>query len=642
MPKQTFVKYLTWIARLLAYLTIAIVVVLLVALVPVNIKNVQADWTINQSYRAVDGLASLQAYANYVIVLRYLAAGVILVTVAILLWSQPRRGMPLLAAVMLASLIISFNLSGPLENVPYPAPWGQILELLAWILFINGFFLLFLFIYLFPNGRFEPRWAAIIAPLTLPLFPLGFLLLFAGIGDEGGWFALLILTLAILLMGLTSLVLRYRQTQEQGQRQRIRPVLLALLFFVGLLLLDFFGGGWGERYPAWAVVSMHLELGVTLILPLSILWSISRHQLWGIDLRPQLRGLLAVASAALLVIVLSGFTILRLDTAKQEHAQAETAALLGKPVGALIVDTDMGNDDVLALLFLMQHPGVDLQAVTVVGTGLVHCAPGIRNVHGLLELTQYPEIPVSCGTEEPLDAEHPFPEDWRNAADRLWGLNLPLNDRQPSPLAAPDLLIELLNGADQPLTFLALGPLTNLAQAFQSHPEVIEKIDRLYIMGGAVEASGNVYDPGLGFDNQTAEWNIYADPLAAAIVFESGVPITLVPLDATNYVPVNMTLFQRLQQQHLTRAATFTFNVFYINQGWIQTGKYYLWDTLTAAVLTAGEIAEYEDYTLQVVTERGPDFGRTKASAEGAAVRVTTWANTPLFEELFLRVMNRE
>jgi inosine-uridine nucleoside N-ribohydrolase len=334
----------------------------------------------------------------------------------------------------------------------------------------------------------------------------------------------------------------------------------------------------------WTVAYL-LETSAILLLPLSILTSIARHQLWEIDLRPQRRTLLAVASGVVAIAALSGFAFYRLDESRQARIQAQTAALLNQAPGPLIVDTDMGNDDVLALLFLMQHPGVELHAVTVVGTGLVHCAPGVRNVQGLLELTQYANIPVSCGTEEPLNADHPFPQAWRSAADRLWGLNLPANDRQPSPLPAPDLLVESLAEADQPITVLALGPLTNLAQAFQSAPEVIEKIERLYLMGGAVEAPGNVYDPNLGFDNQTAEWNIYADPLAARFVFETGVPITMVPLDATNYVPVSMPFFQRLQQHHPTRAGTFTFNIFYINQGWIQSGGYYLWDTLAAAVL---------------------------------------------------------
>jgi len=323
-----------------------------------------------------------------------------------------------------------------------------------------------------------------------------------------------------------------------------------------------------------------------------------------------------------------------------QDAQARADHLLEQAPGALIVDTDVGNDDVLALLYLMQHPGVELRAITVVGTGLVHCEPGIRHINGLLELTASPEVPVSCGTETPLAAEHPFPEAWRLAADRLWGLNLPANDRLPSALSAPDLLAETLASAENSITVLALGPLTNLALALDAHPEIAAKIERLYIMGGAVEVPGNVYDESLGFDNRTAEWNLYADAAAAKIVFESGVSIVLVPLDATNYAPVNMDLFRRLGQNHSTRAATFTYDLFYINQGWIQSGGYYLWDTLTAAILTGEELADFSDYRLVVIAEPGPDFGRTALSPDGPLIRVAVWADADLFEALFLQTIN--
>ena len=642
MPNQSSTKYIFWIARVLAYLAVAAILVTLALLAPANIKNIQHDWRVAQSYPAVESLITLPSYAYFVLILRYVAVGLLLATAVILMWSRPRRGMQVLTAAMLALLILPFNLAGQADAWTYPAPWDQILEILSLAFTIIGFFLFLLFILLFPNGRLASGWIPRIAPVTLFLLVVGAVLLVAGISGDWAWISMIVLVLTNLSLCLASLVLRFRRVQDEEERRRMRPVLIALLCMVGLFIAQIFVNEWSGTNPAWNVTYLLMEFTAIVILPISILTSIARHQLWGIDLRPQRRALLGVASGALAILALCGFAFYRLDEARQTRLQTEINALLEKATGPLIVDTDMGNDDVLALLFLMQHPGVELQAVTVVGTGLVHCAPGIRNVQGLLELTQYADIPVSCGTEEPLDAEHAFPEAWRRAADRLWGLNLPANDRQPSPLPAPDLLAESLTDADQPITVLALGPLTNLAQAFKSNPQVIEKIERLYLMGGAVEAPGNVYDPSLGFDNRTAEWNIYADPLAARIVFESGVPITMVPLDATNYVPVRMAFFKRLQQHHPTRAGTFTFNIFYINQGWIQSGGYYLWDTLAATVLTANEVAEYKDYQVQVITERGPDFGRTKPSPEGASVRVAIWADAPLFEEFFLGVMNRE
>jgi len=287
----------------------------------------------------------------------------------------------------------------------------------------------------------------------------------------------------------------------------------------------------------------------------------------------------------------------------------------------------------------MEHPGVELQAVTVVGTGLVHCEPGVKHVLGLLELTEYAGIPVSCGSEIPFGAEHEFPSDWREAADRLWGLHLGVGDRRPDPRSAPEIIAEYLRSAEEPANILVLGPFTNFAEVFQAEPGLLEKVGMLYMMGGAVETPGNVYDESLGFDNRTAEWNIYGDPVAARMVFETGVPITMIPLDATNDVPVDMALFSQFEQKNDTRVSTFVFNIFYINQGWIQSGFYYLWDTLAAAVMISPDVATFKDFNLAVVTDSGPDYGRTAIDPGGRPVRVAIQADPALFDALFVRVL---
>ena len=101
-------------------------------------------------------------------------------------------------------------------------------------------------------------------------------------------------------------------------------------------------------------------------------------------------------------------------------------------------------------------------------------------------------------------------------------------------------------------------------------------------MGGALDAPGNVADENEGISNQYAEWNFFADPVAADIVLASGAPIVLVPLDATNDVPFTRSFYQRLQGTHRTRPAVFIYNVMYLNQWWLDGGMYW-WDTLAAA-----------------------------------------------------------
>src|SRR5215216_5721928 len=192
-----------------------------------------------------------------------------------------------------------------------------------------------------------------------------------------------------------------------------------------------------------------------------------------------------------------------------------------KPV---ILDVDMAHEDIFSELFLLSHPNVDLRAITVSGTGEAHCAPGVSHALGLVALSGHEEIPVACGGEMPLAGNHEFPAQWRQAADDAYGVALPKGGAE-SPLSAADLIIDTTRNADEPITIIAVGPLTNIAQAIQKEAGIAANIREIYIMGGAVKVDGNVGHSGVGIQNEYAEWNIYIDPTAANIVFNSGIPI---------------------------------------------------------------------------------------------------------------------
>lgn len=88
---------------------------------------------------------------------------------------------------------------------------------------------------------------------------------------------------------------------------------------------------------------------------------------------------------------------------------------------SVIYDTDMAHEDVFSALFLLSHPNVDVRAITVTGTGEVHCEPGVEHALGLVALSGNEEIPVACGRETPLAGNHVFPAEWRKDADEGWG-----------------------------------------------------------------------------------------------------------------------------------------------------------------------------------------------------------------------------
>jgi inosine-uridine nucleoside N-ribohydrolase len=615
---------------------------------PLHLQGIATDWNISGAASALGQAIPAGLFLAYVLGLQLLgAAFFLLASVAIfrqvIQTGKSRRTPAFLTSLifLVVPLFLYLNAFEPTGGLP--GFWNQVRGFLinfSLVAGIGGYLGLF---FLLPYGAWRPRWSGWLALLLLGgLATTLVIMLNESLGDQT-WGVFMFTLLFGMVAGWLVQLIRYWRIFSPQERGQTRWIVTALavnpLLILGLVISDPAVSG-----SAWfSLVALHLQLILPALIPLAVLNALARRNLR--DAQPPTRLSRAYLLPGLLVFAVLASVAAGIQyrdwAAAPDPTQPWTLAPGAQPV-PLIVDTDLGNDDVLALLFLMQHPGVDLQAITVVGTGLVHCAPGVRNVHGLLELTGYAEIPVSCGREMPLDADHAFPAPWRTAADNLWGLGLPVNDRQPDPRPAPELLAEMLAGQEQPVTFLAVGPLTNLAAMIETHPEAVQKIKRLYIMGGAVEVPGNVYDESLGLENKTAEWNFYADPLAARRVFESDIPITLVPLDATNFVAVNMPLFRLLQQHHPTRAATFAFNIFYINQGWIQSGFYYLWDTLAAAVLTNPEIAGYQEFNLEVVTERGPDFGRTRIAPQGPAVQVAVRPDARLFEEIFLRVLNTE
>ena len=311
-------------------------------------------------------------------------------------------------------------------------------------------------------------------------------------------------------------------------------------------------------------------------------------------------------------------------------------------VRPVIIDTDMDANDWMAILYLLNRPDVSVAAITISGTGEAHCEPGIKNAMSLAALAGQPDIPVSCGRTTPLQGEHAFPPDWRTRVDDLAGLTLPGNPASVMPQSAVDLLIAKIMFMPGKVTIIMLGPFTNLAEALQSAPEIKENIEMVYLMGGALDVPGNVGFSHAGIDNWVAEWNIYVDPRAAAIVLQSGVPVTLVPLDATNHVPVTTDFIERLEDDRQTPEAMFVFDVLSKTQyyDFVQSGGYYFWDPLAAAILTDNSLAVFETQNLTVIEEEGDQSGRTQASESGAPVRVAVDVEAERFEQLFLDTLN--
>jgi len=288
----------------------------------------------------------------------------------------------------------------------------------------------------------------------------------------------------------------------------------------------------------------------------------------------------------------------------------------------VIVDSDGAFDDIKAIVYLLEQPEVEVIALTISGTGIAHCPEAAHNVSALLERIGAPQIPVACGRTTPLAGNNEAPPAWRDAADTLGGVDLP-EPRPLSNLNAPDLLTDAIESADGDVTLVALGPLTNVAEAVQSDPAVLDGVEMMYLMGGAVDVGGNVL-----YGNPAAEFNIWADPTAAAMVFATEMPITLIPLDATNYLPVTPYLYQAAEA-HRDYSAVSAFTADYLSVTPLLGGMYH-WDELAAVAASDESVVTIEDRLLAIDGE-----GTTLDDLAGRPVRVATAANRGIFERHF-------
>ncbi|MBV8900134.1 MAG: nucleoside hydrolase [Verrucomicrobia bacterium] len=194
----------------------------------------------------------------------------------------------------------------------------------------------------------------------------------------------------------------------------------------------------------------------------------------------------------------------------------------------IIIDTDPGQDDAIAILFALAAPErLDVRALTTVA-GNVPLALTSRNARIVLDHAGRPDVPVYAGCPGPLvrplvTAEHV------HGKSGLEGVSLHEPGTELAKGHAVDFLINTLRDApERNVTLCALGPLTNLAAALIQAPDIKRGIKSIVLMGGACFRPGNV--------TPAAEFNIYVDPHAASVVINSGAPITVLPLDASHQV----------------------------------------------------------------------------------------------------------
>jgi pyrimidine-specific ribonucleoside hydrolase len=310
------------------------------------------------------------------------------------------------------------------------------------------------------------------------------------------------------------------------------------------------------------------------------------------------------------------------------------AAVATAQVGPVLIDTDAGSDDFMAVALLLAQ-GVSIDAVTVVN-GTAHVDAGARNMGRLLDLAGRPHVPVFAGRNRPLRGAAEFPAEWRKISDDLPGVPLPPTFRPPEPMHAADYLVETLRKARAPMQILALGPLTNIAEALERDRSMAGKIREIVIMGGALRVPGNLQDGGVFHtNNSTAEWNIFIDPLAARIVFRSGVPIRLISLDATNKVHIGPDFLHEFEATARSPLGRVVAGVLEADRQVIDAGIFYAWDPLAAAALLKPSIVRTASVHVEI-RQDSPEAGRTVSTPGEPNAKVAMDADADAFRALFL------
>jgi inosine-uridine nucleoside N-ribohydrolase len=290
-----------------------------------------------------------------------------------------------------------------------------------------------------------------------------------------------------------------------------------------------------------------------------------------------------------------------------------------KPI-PLIYDDDGSPDGTLANLYLLANPDVDLKVISI-SYGEATPSVYIQHIGGMLDDFGISGILLGAGKNAPLAGANSFPSWITESADAFWHMPKPNAGKTYPAQPAADLIISVIKGSPEPVTLFFAGAYTNLAQALRDDPSIVDNIHAVYMMGGAVYAPGNIHDFYPDDPNIYAEWNIYTDPQAAKEVFESGLDLYLIPLDATNLVLVSKQDTSAWRQGG--RIADMAADLWdSIMSGWtVDEGS--MWDLTAAIAMLKPEFCPFIPLHLDVVTEDGPHSGQTAVvPGEGTNISV--------------------
>jgi len=309
---------------------------------------------------------------------------------------------------------------------------------------------------------------------------------------------------------------------------------------------------------------------------------------------------------------------------------------------SMILDVDTGVDDAFAVLFAARHPQINLLGITCVD-GNTNVNQVVANTLKVLDAAGAGDIPVARGAVRPLLGKSEYAE-YVHGADGMGDLGIAPSSRKTDPRSAIELLRDLVEGSKDPVTIVPMAPLTNIALFLRAFPETAKKVHRIVMMGGSASA-GNA--------TAAAEFNVWHDPEAAAIVFQSGVPITMYGLDVfMRPGATSEDAAQLLQSEDPAAKFAGTLIAAFIER--LHVSPITLGDYGAVATAICPELFTTEIFDVVVDTSQGPARGQTICDrrapflkalepndlTDSASVRVVLDLDVPAVQTLWFKTID--
>jgi len=301
----------------------------------------------------------------------------------------------------------------------------------------------------------------------------------------------------------------------------------------------------------------------------------------------------------------------------------------------ILIDTDTGVDDALALILAFRSPEISVKVITTVA-GNVEVHKCTRNVRAILELLEISNPPaVIEGAYKPM-VRSLLTASEVHGRDGLGNTQRTIHKKtKASPNKAVDMIIQCCAEYRRKLTIIAIGPLTNIAHALHKNPSAMKNIDGIISMGGAFRVPGNT--------GPVAEFNYYVDPEAAENVLNSGLPVTILPLDTTEQCVLMRSELEAVAAQHGSRYFAFLLQMthdymeYHLRTEGFRGG--YLHDPLAVAVVVDPSLIETRHVDAHVECRgtftRGMTVADVRTEKQSGPLRVVTRVDRERFLQLF-------